>query len=145
MTEGDGAGAFRWPVRVYYQDTDGGGVVYHASYLRFLERARTEWLRALGLEQRDLAREHGVLFAVRRMEVDYLRPARLDDLLQVTARLLRRGRASLELAQEVLRPPEPEPLCRALVRLACVDVAALRPRPLPGPLLTELERGRRLD
>ncbi|RMD78490.1 MAG: tol-pal system-associated acyl-CoA thioesterase [Gammaproteobacteria bacterium] len=136
--EGGGRDAFRWPVRVYYEDTDSGGVVYYANYLRFLERARTEWLRALGLEQRALAAEQGVLFAVRRVAVDFLRPARLDDRLEVTAELTRRGRASLELAQEVLRPPEEAPLCRAQVQVACLDAGSLRPRPLPAALLERL-------
>ena len=93
---------FGWPVRVYYEDTDAGGVVYYANYLRFLERARTEWLRALGFEQDALARDAGVIFAVRRVEVDYLKPARFNDALTVHARIAERGRASLVFAQEVI-------------------------------------------
>ena len=79
---------FVWPARVYYEDTDAGGVVYYANYLKFLERARTEWLRALGFDQRDLMREAGILFAVRRVEIDYLLPARFDDELEVEAAIL---------------------------------------------------------
>lgn len=127
---------FFLPVRVYYEDTDAGGVVYYANYLRFMERARTEWLRALGFEQDVLAAEQGVIFAVRRVRLDFLRPARFNDALRVSARLLRRGRASLSFAQEVTREQgEHEPLCSGQVQIACVDARRFRPCPIPEPLL----------
>ena len=88
---------FRWPVRVYYEDTDSGGVVYYANYLRFMERARTEWMRTLGFEQDALIRNPGILFAVRSASLEYLRPARFNDLLEVSVRLCERRRASLLL------------------------------------------------
>ncbi len=124
---------FRYPVRVYYEDTDAGGVVYYANYLKFMERARTEWLRSLGVEQDALRRETGAAFVVRRVAVDYHRPARLDDALWVTAAITGERRASLEFEQAVCRGPEaaPEVLCRGRVTIACVDLESLRPRPFP--------------
>ncbi len=129
------APGFRIPVRVYYEDTDAAGVVYYAAYLRFLERARSDWLRALGFDVARLA-EAGVVFAVRRVEVDYLRPGRLADLLEVSVALAGRGRASLILRQTVSR--DGEPLCRAQVKVACLDARRLAPRPLPDNLLEKL-------
>jgi acyl-CoA thioester hydrolase len=134
-----GAATFRLPVRVYYEDTDAGGVVYYANYLKFMERARTEWLRALGFEQDALAREHGVIFAVRSVNVDYRRPARFNDLLTVTSRLVEVGRASLRFAQAVTRAGEARVLCDGEVRIACVDAQGLRPRPIPRIVLSKLE------
>lgn len=132
---------FTWPVRVYYEDTDAGGIVYYANYLRFMERARTEWLRARGLEQDALARLHGVMFVVRRAELDFLRPGRFNDRLAVRTRVAATGRASLVFEQDVERGgAAPELLCRGEVRIACVDVVSLRPRPLPGPVLSEIVR-----
>lgn len=121
-------GAFRLPVRVYYEDTDAAGVVYYASYLRFLERARSDWLRAQGLDVARLAQQ-GVVFAVRRVEIDYLQPARLSDLLEVSVQPAALGRASVTVHQEVYR--DGELLSRACVRLACLDAERLTPRPLP--------------
>ncbi len=127
---------FCWPVRVYYEDVDGAGVVYYANYLRFLERARTEWLRDRGYEQDRLAREAGIVFAVRELWVDYRLPARFNDLLAVTARVTARRRASFTFTQEVRR--DDEVLCRAQVRIACLDAATFRPCPLPPELYEEL-------
>jgi acyl-CoA thioester hydrolase len=121
---------FDWPVRVYWEDTDAGGVVYYANYLKFLERARTEWLSALGLEQDHLARDASVLFVVRRVEADYLRPARFNDRLLVRCCLGELGRASLVMAQEVLRGSER--LLSARVRLACVEPSGFRPARIPS-------------
>lgn len=128
--------AFTWPARVYWEDTDGGGIVYHANYLRFLERARTEWLRALGFSQGALAGEAGVLFTVVSLSVDYLRPARLDDALEVSCEPLRSGRASLRFRQLIRRAEET--LLEAEVRVACLDARSLRPRGLPEFLLAAL-------
>ncbi|MCU0767395.1 MAG: tol-pal system-associated acyl-CoA thioesterase [Gammaproteobacteria bacterium] len=124
---------FAWPVRVYYEDTDAGGVVYYANYLRFLERARTEWLRSLGFEQDALARDAGVIFAVRRVEVDYLKPARFNDALTVHARIAERGRASLVFAQEVRRGDEV--LVKGMVKVACLEAASFRPAPIPAAIV----------
>ena len=129
---------FSWPARVYWEDTDGGGIVYYANYLRFLERARTEWLRSLGYSQHTLAREPGVLFVVVSITVDYLRPARLDDELQITCEPLADGAACIRFAQRILRVNEERPLATAQVRVACVDARTLRPRKLPEWLLNVL-------
>jgi len=126
-------------VRVYYEDTDSAGIVYHASYLRFMERARTEWLRSLGFELPVLRIEHGVLFTVSRLRIDYLRPAHFNDMLDVSLGLARFGGASILLDQKVWRAPR-ELLCRAEVRIACVDATSLRPRPIPQAVFTELKR-----
>ncbi len=131
--------AFVWPVRVYYEDTDAGGVVYYANYLKFMERARSEWLRQLGFEQDRLLRQEGVVFIVHHVSVDYLKPGRFNDLLDVSVRILRRGRASLELAQEVTRQPG-EVLCSGVIRIACVDAVELRPCALPAHVLKEIKR-----
>ncbi len=126
----DGAD-FCWPVRVYFEDTDCGGVVYHTGYLRFMERARTEWLRALGFDQGRLRAELGAAFAVRRLQADYRRPAVLDDELRVESRVQRRRRTALEFQQDVTRVGDAALLCRASVEVVCLDARTLRPRPLP--------------
>jgi acyl-CoA thioester hydrolase len=124
---------FSWPVRVYYEDTDAGGVVYHASYIRFLERARTEWLRSLGVSLHHVVEEQGLLFAVASLEVRYLKPARLDDLLQVRSSVEIAGGASLLFSQDILRG-DAEVLTHATVLVACVDAGSLRPRRIPEDL-----------
>jgi acyl-CoA thioester hydrolase len=121
---------FTWPVRVYWEDTDAGGVVYYANYLKFLERARTEWLSALGLEQDRLAETAGVVFVVRRVEADYLRPARFNDRLAVHCVLTEMNRASLTMVQEVRRGEDV--LLAAVVRAACVDRVTFRPARIPA-------------
>ena len=130
---------FSWPARVYWEDTDGGGIVYYANYLRFLERARTEWLRSLGFSQREMAREPGVLFAVVSLSVDYRRPARLDDELIITCEPRADGAVCMRFAQRILRAAETEPLVSAEVRVACVDARTLRPTKLPDPLRAALK------
>ena len=130
---------FQWQVRVYYEDTDSGGVVYYANYLRFMERARTEWMREMGFEQDRLLQDAGLLFAVRSANLEYTAPARFNDLLDVTVALQRRGRASLTLQQEVTRHRQPrDVLCSARVKIACLDAATFRPRPLPDFIVKEL-------
>jgi len=121
--------AFRLPVRVYYQDTDAGGVVFHGRYLDFFERARTEWLRQLGFEVRQLAEHDGLLFIVRELSVSYMRPAQVDDLLTVTAAIDHLGRVQFTLDQRVLRGTDV--LVQGTVNLACVSVAGLRPMRVP--------------
>lgn len=130
---------FHWPVRVYYEDTDTAGVVYYANYLKFMERARTEFLRSYGFEQDELARSEGVLFAVRSANVEFLEPARFNDSLIVTARVAERRRVSLSFEQSVYRADTPEnPLCTGSVRIVCLDSGALRPRPIPERILKEI-------
>jgi acyl-CoA thioester hydrolase len=120
---------FSWRARVYWEDTDGGGVVYYANYLKFMERARTEWLRAQGHSQLELARELGFVFAVVEVKVNYRRPARLDDELTVTCLPVPEGRASIRFKQFVRRGEEI--LADGEVRVACVDAKSFRPRALP--------------
>ena len=127
---------FSWPVRVYYEDTDAGGVVYYANYLKFFERARSERLRALGFEQDEIRATCGVLFAVRSAQIEYLRPARFNDALQVSAEVVELKRASLSFVQEIRRDrPDGELLCQAAIRIVCLSADGLRPAPIPGFLL----------
>ncbi|MEO1767436.1 tol-pal system-associated acyl-CoA thioesterase [Thiobacter aerophilum] len=128
--------SFLWPVRVYYEDTDAGGIVYYANHLKFLERARTEWLRTAGFEQPQLLRDFGVIFVVRALTIEYLRPARFNDLLNVTVLPLHLGRSVLELAQTIERDA---PLVTARVKLACVEANTFRPTSIPSPLRNRLE------
>ena len=130
---------FRWDVRVYYEDTDSGGVVYYANYLRFMERARTEWMRSLGFEQDRLLTEQGILFAVRTAGIDYLRPARFNDRLDVTVNVRHCGRASLTLEQAVLRHGDSAgALCTGTLKIACVTAESFRPHPIPDTILKEI-------
>ena len=128
---------FTWQVRVYYEDTDAGGVVYYANYLAYMERARSEWLRTLGFENHTLATQQGVVFAVRRACVDYLQPARLDELLDVSLTLKKRGRASLLFDQQVRRGDEL--LCQGEILLACVDVSSFKPTAIPLTILRKIQ------
>lgn len=133
-----GSGPFSWPTRVYWEDTDAGGVVYHAQYVAFLERARTEWLRARGHAQEELRRSHDLVFAVRAMRLDFLRPARLDDLLRVEARLGQCRRASVVFEQSIARGDEV--LLTAEVKVAALSASGFRPVALPGALYEEFTR-----
>ena len=123
---------FSLPVRVYFQDTDAGGVVYHASYVNFMERARTEWLRTHGYSNAGLMKEFGVVFVVRSLKLDYLKPALLDDLLSVTAQIKEIGRSRLNLLQSVLRGNEL--LTEAEVHLVCVSLQGFKPVSVPEAL-----------
>ena len=123
---------------MYFQDTDAGKVVYHGAYLNFLERARTEWLRQLGFGQPQLMQQFGVMFIVRSVEMKFMRPARLDDLVDVSVGVSRMGRAQLDLAQTVAR--QETALVRANINLACVCADTLRPKPLPGEIETIVSR-----
>ena len=127
---------FSWPVRVYYEDTDAGGVVYYANYLSFMERARTEWLRALGLEQPALAAEHGVLFVVRAVNIDYLKPSRFNDSLQVTVEVVNVGGSRIRFLQRVLRGDEE--IVRADVDVVCVNTDTFRPVRVPREMRTTI-------
>ncbi|HEY8355093.1 MAG TPA: tol-pal system-associated acyl-CoA thioesterase [Methylophilaceae bacterium] len=121
---------FDWPVRVYYEDTDGGGVVYHANYLKFMERARTEWLRSLGFDQIELRRESGVIFVVRQIAIQYRRSALFDDALIVRTSLARTGRSLLVFNQTICR--DETVLIEATVEVACVSAAEYRPVSIPS-------------
>jgi acyl-CoA thioester hydrolase len=130
---------FVWPVRVYYEDTDSGGVVYYANYLKFMERARSEWMRSVGFEQDRLASDPGIVFIVRSASVDFLRPAVFNDLLRVRSQVTQARRVSLVFDHEILRMTgSDDPLCRGRVKVACVDAAGFRPRPIPRTILAEI-------
>lgn len=126
--------AFSIAIRVYFQDTDAGEVVYHGTYLNFLERARTEWLRHLGFEQKQLKNRFGMLFMVRNLDMRFIRPARLDDLVEVSVDVLRLGRAQVTLQQEV--KADDAVLVQAKVNLACVSSNHYRPQALPDDIGT---------
>jgi len=129
---------FDWPVRVYYEDTDAGGVVYHTSYIRFLERARTEWLRSRGYSQARLVEEMGLLFSVVNLEIRYRLPARLDDMLLVRSDVQAGGGASVHFEQVIHRGEEGQELLRGKVVVACLDAKTFRPRRLPNTIREEL-------
>jgi acyl-CoA thioester hydrolase len=130
--------AFSWPIRVYYESTDAGGVVYHAEYLRFFERARTEWLRSLGFEQPELRTSEGVIFVVRSMHIKYLQPARFNELLEVSSKLVELGRSRFVFEQTLLR--DTEILNQAKVEVACVADATFRPTALPAIIRQQFEK-----
>ena len=133
---------FSWPVRVYYEDTDAGGVVYHANYLRFFERARTEWLRALGFEQDWLRDEHGLVFVVHSMAIRFHQPARFNDYLSVTCEVLRARGASMVFRQRISRSDDSTPLCEADLTVACIDSDGFTPRPIPKTMRAEMQHAR---
>ena len=128
---------FSFPIRVYYEDTDAAGVVYYANYLRYLERARTEWLESLGFPLAAFEREHCVAFAVHRAEIDFVRPARLNDRIAVSVEARDRAACRLVVAQQVLR--DGETLVEATIALACVDPLRFRPARIPKPLARILQ------
>ena len=140
----DQAPIFRFPVRIYWEDTDAGGIVFYANYLKFFERARTEWLRERGVGQQQLRELTGGMFVVSDAQLRYHRPARLDDELIVTAQLQESGRASLTIGQQALLKPEqmtdsrPVLLCEGTIRIGWVDAATMRPARMPGFLLEQL-------
>jgi acyl-CoA thioester hydrolase len=124
---------FSWPVRVYWEDTDAGGVVFYANYLKFFERARTEWLRNLGQSQQALREQTGAIFIVSHTEVRHLAPARLDDELRITVQLTDCGRASMSFAQQAWCGPRL--LAEGTIRVGCVDASSWRPRRMPEQVL----------
>ena len=124
---------FVWPTRVYYEDTDAGGVVYYANYLKFFERARTEMLRNQGFEQDQLNAAENIIFVVRSVEIDYLSPARFNELLNVSAEVTEVKKASLTFEQLITRGNDV--LCKGMVRIACLDAKSMRPKAIPEHLL----------
>ena len=134
---------FSWPVRVYWEDTDAGGVVFYANYLKFFERARTEWLRGLGQSQQALREQTGAIFIVSHTQVRHLAPARLDDELRITVQLSDCGRASMNFAQQAWCGPRL--LAEGTIRVGCVDASSWRPRRIPEQVLNMLHDGKPRD
>ena len=131
--------SFVWPVRVYYEDTDAGGVVYYANYLKFMERARTEWLRALGFEQTALLRDYGIKFAVRAVALEYLRPAGLDDTLEITVEPSVLRGSLIEIAQTAQRGAET--LARGKTEIVCLNTRSFKPVRIPPPIVKRMTTG----
>jgi len=133
---------FTWDIRVYFEDTDTGGVVYYANYLRYLERARTEWLRAMGFDQGKLMRETGLGFAVRSIAAEYLKSARLDDELRVVSRIASHGRVQVVFDQRIERDDgqKSETLLTATVRVACMNLARGKAAAMPQDIFQQFER-----
>jgi acyl-CoA thioester hydrolase len=134
--------AFEFPVRVYWEDTDAGGIVFYANYLKFFERARTEWLRSLGIEQQRLREQTGGMFVVAETSVRYHHPARLDDQLRVTAKLVEKGRVSLSIEQQALSISEQNSaiiLCEGRIRIGWIDAATFKPARIPEIILESLK------
>lgn len=126
---------FKWPLRVYYEDTDSGGVVFYANYLSFMERARTEYLRHFGFEQDQLIEQQNTIFAVRSVQLDYLSPARFNDQLMVTARIIELKKASMLFEQTIYRQNQPEKvLCQGQVRIACLRADTFKPTAIPDAI-----------
>ena len=134
--------AFRWRTRVYWEDTDAGGVVYHAGYLRFLERARSEWMRTAAIGQHALRQSHGIVFVVRELSIAYDKPARLDDELDSTVRVERLRAASIDFAQAITRVTDGATLARAKVRVACIDADSFVPCRIPQDIAVLIEGNR---
>ena len=134
---------FLWPVRVYYEDTDAGGVVYHANYIKFMERARTEWLRNLGFEQDELLAREGVIFAVRSVQVDFFLPAKFNDELIVSSQVIKKGKASITIEQEVIKKcqdtnKKDDVLCKGIVKVATLDGVNFKPKAMPEILYNQI-------
>ena len=133
---------FNWPVRVYYEDTDSGGVVYYANYLRFMERARTEWLRSLGVEQDTLAQQDGLIFAVRSVQVEYVKPARFNELLDVSVAISKTGKASVTFEQSIRQAEgQKQLLCTGMVKVACLNSDTFKPQAIPEIISREISGG----
>jgi acyl-CoA thioester hydrolase len=128
---------FNWPIRVYYEDTDAAGIVFYANYLRYMERARTEWLRSVGYEHDMLKNKYGILFAVKNVSIEYIKPAYLDDLLTVTSTLLKKRGASL-IFQQIIKNENNELLIEAEIKVACLNAITLKASAMPEDLITEL-------
>ncbi len=128
--------SFNWPIRVYYEDTDAGGVVFYANYLKFFERARTEMLRDLGFEQDQLIQIQKLIFVVRSVKVDYLKPAKFNDLINVNSVVIEKKKTSLIFKQSILR--EDLVLCDAEIRIACLDAQTMKPKPIPTEILEKI-------
>ncbi len=139
-------GEFSWPVRVYYEDTDSGGVVYYANYLKFMERARTELLRSIGYEQDTLKREQGIIFAVRSANIEYKKPARFNDELNVITSITSLGKASIHFKQSIYLKPAQDTevsaslLSEAVIKIACLNAKKFTPQSIPAPVIERINR-----
>ena len=135
---------FSWPLRVYYEDTDAGGVVFYANYLKFFERARTEWLRAKGYSQQQLVDEKGLIFVVKAASLEYMAPARLDDELKITVSIKELRNASLTFTQKAWRlgktSDEPQLLANGQVTIVCVNAETIRPQPIPDEMVEQIRK-----
>ena len=131
---------FSWPVRVYYEDTDSGGVVYYANYLKFFERARTECLRRWGYEQDILREESGILFAVSNLTISYDKPAVFNDELEIKTSILKLGRASILFDQEIVRSDNGEHLCKAQVKIACLNAERFSAQAIPEEIINKIKK-----
>ena len=129
---------FIWQIRVYYEDTDAGEVVFYANYLKFMERARTEWLRKMGFDHKILKEKYKLLFAVKNLTIDYIKPGHLDDLLTITSELLDTRKASLTFGQNI-KNENNELLSEAKVKVACINSKTLKASPMPEELILELK------
>ena len=127
---------FLWPIRIYYEDTDSGGIVYYANYLKFMERARTEWLRAEGFEQDELIAKDNVIFAVRSVQADYLSPARFNEELVISTKVIKKGKASITVEQVVIR--DKDVLCRAVIKIASLNAQDFKPAIMPENLYNKI-------
>jgi len=131
---------FSWPIRVYYEDTDSGGVVYYANYLKFMERARTEFLRNSGFEQNQLKQEQGILFAVHSLSIQYIKPAVFNDELMITTKITATGKASLTFQQSIKRFSDNTLICDAEVKIVCLNAEKFLPVAMPEKILTMVEK-----
>ena len=132
---------FHWPLRVYFEDTDTGGVVYYANYLKFFERARSEWLRSAGINQQVLTEQEHIMFVVKNATIDYHLPAKLDDQLEISVRVEKLGKASVNFYQEAWRQTNyaRELVCHGHIRVGCVHIVSLRPTPIPSAVLEKID------
>jgi acyl-CoA thioester hydrolase len=132
---------FHWPLRVYFEDTDTGGVVYYANYLKFFERARSEWLRSAGITQQVLTEQEHIMFVVKNATIDYHLPAKLDDQLEISVRVEKLGKASVNFYQEAWRQTNyaRELVCHGRIRVGCVHTVSLRPTPIPSAVLEKID------
>lgn len=137
MNNETGKKEFTLQVRVYYEDTDAGGVVYHSNYLNFMERARTEWLRHIGFEQHTLIEKDEILFAVRKISIDYHKPALFNELLNIKTRIIQSRRASLVFEQIIFNQSD-ETICKAEIKIACLNSNTMKPESIPETILLEL-------
>ncbi len=137
MNNGTGKKEFTLQVRVYYEDTDAGGVVYHSNYLNFMERARTEWLRHIGFEQHTLIEKDEILFAVRKVNIDFHKPALFNELLNIKTRIMHTRRASLVFEQIIFNQSK-ETICKAEIKIACLNSSTMKPEPIPETIISEL-------
>ena len=138
MSENMPTDQFAWPIRVYYEDSDAGGIVYHSQYLNFMERARTEWLRSLGFEQTELTAQFGIIFVVRNIEIKFKKPARFDDAIVVHSQLASMGRSRMVFEQNIFR--DGQILTEASVEIVCIHAVNYTPVSIPAPIQQSMKK-----